>query len=181
MDALVQLADSIKQNKQKIDELKTNIGRLQLNIDKNTVKAPIDGMVSVKNDISIDQLVKSGQEVLTVIPQNSSQYRVQLYVSNKDIIGMKLGEKIKYHFQALPYKEYGELTGIITNIAVDATLDPKLGTSYYLVESVIKNRPLFNYKNEKGEVKIGMTCEAQVIPERKKILYFLLEKINFKN
>jgi len=36
-------------------------------------------------------------------------------------------------------------------------------------------------KGQKGELKIGMTCEAQVITKRKKILYFLLEKINLKN
>lgn len=181
MDTLVQLDDGIKQNEQKLDELKTNIGSLQLSIDKSTVKAPIDGVVSVKNDIAKSQLVKSGQEILTVIPQNISIYRVQLYVSNKDIVGMKIGEKIKYHFQALPYREYGEFTGTITDIAVDSTVDQQSGTSYYLVESEIQNKPLFSYKGQKGELRIGMTCEAQVITKRKKILYYLLEKINLKN
>ncbi|WP_264174592.1 hypothetical protein [Clostridium algoriphilum] len=31
------------------------------------------------------------------------------------------------------------------------------------------------------EIKIGMTCEAPVIPKREKILSFLLKKIKFKN
>ncbi|MGH4119276.1 HlyD family efflux transporter periplasmic adaptor subunit [Clostridium sp.] len=181
MDTLVQLDDGIKQNEQKLNELKTNIGSLQLSIDKSTVKSPIDGVVNVKSDISKSQIVKSGQEVLSVIPQNSSQYRVQLYVSNKDIIGMKIGEKIKYHFQALPYREYGEFTGTVTDIAVDSTVDQQSGTSYYLVESEILNKPLYSYKGQKGELRIGMTCEAQVITKRKKILYYLLEKINLKN
>jgi membrane fusion protein, peptide pheromone/bacteriocin exporter len=181
MDTLVQLDDSTKENEVKIDELKTNIGTLQFNIDKSTVKATIDGVVSVKNDISKGQLLKSGDEILSVIPQDSSQYKVKLYVSNKDIAGMKIDEKVKYHFEALPYKEYGELNGTITDIATDATVDQKSGMSYYLVESEIENKPLFSYKGEQGELKIGMTCEAQVITKQKKILYYLLEKINLKN
>lgn len=181
MDTLVKLDDSTKENGQKIDELKTNIGTLQFNIDKSTVKAEIDGIVNVKTDISKGQLLKSGQEILAVIPQDSSQYKVKLYVSNKDIAGIKTGQKIKYHFEALPYKEYGELSGTITDIATDATVDSKTGISYYLVESEIENKPLFSYKGEQGELKIGMTCEAQVITKQKKILYYLLEKINLKD
>lgn len=145
------------------------------------MKATIDGVVNVKNDIAKGQLVQLGQEILSIIPQDDSQYKVQLYVSNKDITGMKIGEKIKYHFEALPYKEYGELTGTLTDIAEDATVDTKTGTSYYLVKSEIQNKPLFSYKGEKGELKMGMTCEAQVITKQKKILYYLLEKINLKS
>ena len=181
MDTLVKLDDTSKENEQKMDELKTNIGTLQFTIDKSTVKAEIDGVVNVKTDISKGELLKSGMEILSVIPQDSSQYKVKLYVSNKDIAGIKVGEKIKYHFEALPYKEYGELNGTITDIATDATVDQKTGVSYYLVESEIENKPLFSYKGEEGEIKIGMTCEAQVVTKQKKILYYLLEKINLKD
>ncbi|WP_297420276.1 HlyD family efflux transporter periplasmic adaptor subunit [Clostridium sp.] len=181
MDTLVKLDDTEKENEQKIDELNTQIGTLQFTIDKSTVKAEIDGIVHVKTDVSNGQLLKSGEEILSVIPQDSSEYKVKLYVSNKDIAGIKVGQDIKYHFEALPYKEYGELKGTITDIATDATVDPRTGASYYLVESEIENKPLFSYKGEEGEVKIGMTCEAQVITKQKKILYYLLEKIHLKD
>ncbi|WP_257788397.1 HlyD family secretion protein [Clostridium saccharobutylicum] len=105
---------------------------------------------------------------------------MSLYVSNKDIAGIKVDQKVKYHFEALPYKEYGELNGTITEIATDATVDPKTGISYYLVQSEIENKPLFSYKGDEGEIKMGMACEAQVVTKKKKILYYLLEKINLK-
>lgn len=181
IDTLVQLDDITKENEVKIDELKTNIETMKFNIDKSTVKAPTDGVVHVQSDISKGQILKSGEVILSVIPQDSSEYKVKLYVSNKDIAGMKVGEKVKYHFDALPYKEYGELKGTVTDIATDATVDQKSGMSYYLVESEIENKPLFSYKGEQGEIKIGMTCEAQVVTKQKKILYYLLEKINLKD
>lgn len=180
IDTLVELDNNTKNNETKITELKSNIETLQLSIDKSTVKAMIDGIISVKQDIAEGELLASGTEVLEIIPKNDSQYKVQLYVSNKDITGIEVGQKIKYHFDALPYKEYGELTGEITDIAVDSSIDTRSGISYYLVESEIKNEPLFSYKGEQGELKMGMTCEAQVITKQKRILYYLLEKLNFK-
>lgn len=181
IDMLVDLDNSTKDNETKMEELKTNIGTLQLTIDKSTVKAIMDGTINVKSDIAEGELLPSGQEVLAIIPPDDSQYKVQLYVSNKDITGLDVGQKIKYHFDALPYKEYGELTGEITDIATDAIVDQNSGASYYLVESEIKNEPLFSYKGEKGELKLGMTCEAQVVTKQKKILYYALEKINLKS
>lgn len=181
IDTLVGLDSITKDNEIKIDELKTNIGTLQFTIDKSTVKAMIDGTVNVKSDITEGELLQSGQEILAIIPKDDSQFKVKLYVSNKDISGINIGQKIKYHFDALPYKEYGELDGEITDIATDAIIDQKTGSSYYLVESEVKNEPLFSYKGEKGELKLGMTCEAQVVTKQKKILYYMLEKINLKN
>ncbi|MDU0321877.1 HlyD family efflux transporter periplasmic adaptor subunit [Clostridium butyricum] len=181
IDTLVGLDSITKDNEIKIDELKTNIGTLQFTIDKSTVKAMIDGTVNVKADITEGELLQSGQEILAIIPKDDSQFKVKLYVSNKDISGINIGQKIKYHFDALPYKEYGELDGEITDIATDAIIDQKTGSSYYLVESEVKNEPLFSYKGEKGELKLGMTCEAQVVTKQKKILYYMLEKINLKN
>lgn len=180
IETLVSLSDNIKQNTDKINDLESQIENLQLTIDKSTVKASIDGVINIKNDIAKGQLLQTGQEIVTVIPKDDSSYKVQLYVSNKDIANMKIGEKIKYHFDALPYKEYGELNGEITDIAVDSSIDTRSGLSYYIVESEIKNEPLFSYKGEKGELKMGMTCDAQVITKQKKILYYLLEKIKLK-
>lgn len=167
-----------KQYEEKQEELEKAVEKLQADIDESTVKAPIDGIVSVKKDIDIDEVIKNGEEVLMLIPENEAQYKVQLYVPEKEIAAMKPGETIKYHFQALPYKEYGELTGKITDVSADSSVDEKSGTSYYLVEATIGNRPLVSYKGEKGELKLGMTCEAQVITKQKKIIFYLLEKIN---
>lgn len=180
MDMLVQLDDSIKLNKQKIDELNNSLGNIQLNLDKSIIKAPIDGVVNIKNDINIGQLIRGGVEILSIIPQDSSKYKVQIYVSNKDIAGIKVGEKVKYQFSALPYQEYGELTGVVTNVSTDATIDPQTGSNFYIVESEIKNSPLYSYKGNKGEIKVGMTCEAQVITNSKRILNYVMEKLHFK-
>jgi HlyD family secretion protein len=82
--------------------------------------------------------------------------------------------------QALPYEEYGYLKGKITKVSADSIVGNN-GISYYNAEASIENKPLYNRKKEKGEIKTGMTCEGQIITRKERILYYLLEQLNLKD
>lgn len=181
IDTLVSIDDNIKNNLIKISELEKNLKIVNISIDECKVVAQNDWVINVIKEINVGDLLQSGVDILTIVPQNGSEYKVQLYVNNKDIGTLKEGNKVKFHFYALPYKEYGELVGKISKISVDAKVDGQTGTSYYLVECDLQNRPLYSHKGEKAEIKLGMTCESYVVAKRKKILYYLLEKINLKD
>ena len=181
MDTLVQLDEDISAYEDNIDKSEKDLETVNLNLQDSIVVSPIDGVVNIVTDINKGDLLQSDEEVATIVPENNSQYKVQIYVSNSDIANLEVGEKIKYHFSALPYKEYGELEGTIVNIGTDATVDQEKGTSFYIVEAAIENRPLYSYKGVKAEIKVGMTCEAQVITKSKKILYYILEELNLKD
>ena len=87
--------------------------------------------------------------------------------------------KIKYNIYALPISEYGEVIGTITKISKDIKVDQDNPMGYYLVEGNVENKPLYDYKGKQVNLKIGMNCEAQIITERKKILFYVLEKMDF--
>ena len=70
------------------------------------------------------------------------------------------------------------LEGQIKHINADSSYNALTGTSYYLVEAQVDSRPLISYKGEKSTIKVGMTLEGQIITKRKKILHYLLEKID---
>ncbi|GIM48396.1 HlyD family type I secretion periplasmic adaptor subunit [Collibacillus ludicampi] len=179
IDTLTKLDDQIKEDDTNIDKLQKDLDDNEINLQNCTVTSPIDGVVNVIKEINKGDLLQSGDEVITIIPKNSSQYRVELYVSNKDIANIKVGQQIKYHFLALPYQEYGELTGTISRIGTDSKTDQQ-GNSFYTVEATLDNKPLYSYKGIPANIKVGMACEAHVITKTKKILYYLLEKINLK-
>ena len=99
---------------------------------------------------------------------------------NKDISLISVGDKVKFRLDALPYKEYGMLAGIVTMISPDSSINQSTSTSYYLVEASIENRPLVSYKGEESSIKVGMTLQGHVVTKRKKILHYLLEKIDLR-
>ncbi len=178
--SLVEIDNSIKLSKEKLEEITTNLKVVDMNIEKCTIKAPIDGVVDISTPIKTGDLAGEGQEVLNILP-SESKYKIDLMILNKDIANIKKGTTIKYDFQSLPYKEYGYLDGKLENISVDSKVDPKSGVSFYTGEASIDSKPLYSHKGEKAQIKSGMVCTAKVITRKEKMLYYLLEKINLKD
>lgn len=180
-DLTTQLNDTISKNSVNIAKLQKDLQTIDINIKDTIVAAPIDGIVNVITEINRGDLLQGGVDVLTIIPESEYQYKVQLLMPNEDIANIEKGQDVKFNFLALPYREYGELTGVISNIGTDARIDQRSGKNHYTVDAVIHNKPLYSYKGKMSEIKVGMACEARVIVKTKKILYYLLEKINLRD
>lgn len=181
-DSLVEVTNEIDDVEQQIEQLQHELSTIEQQIDANLVKAPRSGVVNVRTDISEGDLLQVGTEVLRIIPEtNPSTYTVQLSVLNQDIAKTKIGDEVKFSIHSLPYEEYGKVKGKITQVSSDATIDPETGMSYYLVEATIDNETLYSHKGDEEAIKVGMTTEAHIVTDSKKILYFLLEKMHLKD
>lgn len=181
LDNLIQVEDSLITGRDNLDKLQSQLKDIELNLEEATVIAPMDGVISMNMEINSGELLQGGAEIATIIPETKTEYKVQVYVYNKDIGNIKEGQKIQCRMQALPYSEYGDLEGTITKISSDARVDQQSGTNYYIVEASLVNKPLYSRKGVEANVKVGMACDVQVITKSKKVLYWMLEKINLKD
>lgn len=170
--------EKIKNISDNITAIEQNIKKLQLDIDSAIVRANIDGVVNVLSQIYEGDFVASGSEILTVIPDKNSAFTMQILVNNQDIGEIHIGDDVKYSFAALPYREYGQVTGKITSISKDSIIDKNSGQSYYTVEATVPATKLFTKAGKQGEVKVGMLCEANVVTKQQSYLMYFLEKIN---
>ena len=71
------------------------------------------------------------------------------------------------------------VNGTIVKISSDSRTDSKSGTSYYIAECVLDNKEIKNKDGVTKQVLTGMECEARVITKQRKIIFWLLEKMNF--
>lgn len=181
-DMLVQVNGDIESLEQKINQKRQEISVLDQQVEDNIIKATIDGVINIRTKISQGDFLQVGTEVLTIVPEtNSPTYRVQLSVLNQDIAQIKIGNTINFSVHSLPHQEYGFLTGEIIGVGTDAINDPETGMSYYLVEAEINNDILTSHKGQEANIKVGMTVDAHIVTESKKILHFLLEKIDLRD
>lgn len=175
---IINVINAIDTNEQELSQLKSQLDQINQDVENATVQAQISGKINIITDIAKGDSVFAGTQILTIVPYNDTTYKVQVLLNNMDVAKVKVGDPIKYHFQALPFREYGELNGSITKISTDAQMDEGSGQSFYFVEATLDEKIAHDYKGNMSEVKVGMLCEAQVITSDKKILRFLLEKIN---
>lgn len=174
------LNNLIKQNEDKLIALTDKRKVLAMNLEDYEVRSPADGIVQIVKEIAPGELLQPGEEILSVVPENGSKFVIQLSLPNREVANIKVGDRIKYHFAALPYKEYGELMGSVTQISPDAVQGQEGSGSFYVVEADIENKPLYSHKGEEAQIRVGMACEAYMVTESKKILYYLLEKIDLR-
>lgn len=170
--------EKIKAVTDSIAETRENIKKLDLNIKNAIVRASVDGVVNVLSEIYTGDFVASGVNILTVIPNNDSAFKIQMTVSNRDIGEIHAGDTVKYSFAALPYREYGQVAGKIISISKDAVNNETNGQSIYIVEATVPVTKLMSSSGKQGEIKVGMICEANVITKQKSFLRYFLEKIN---
>ena len=180
-DILVPLYNQIDELSLQYKTTQKELESIELGIENCKVIAPIEGTISVIQDINEGDLILAGTDIATIIPQDDSMYKIEIFIPNREIADIKVGDAIKYKFDALPYKEYGEFTGVITNISTDAKVNKNLGISGYYVQGSIENKVIYSYKNKPAEIKVGMSAEAHIVTNQKKIINYLLEKINLRD
>lgn len=177
---LAQIEEKININNQKKKELEEGKEQIEQNIEKCSVKAPSDGKLNINANLEQGIVLQTGAVVANIIP-NSDTYKVKLMIPTKDIANIKVSEDVKYSFEALPYREYGFLDGKIESLSPDSKLDSEKGISFFIGEGSLSSDSLYSNKGEESFIKSGMICEAKIITRKEKMLYYLLEKIGFKN
>jgi len=149
-----------------------------IHVEQATFTSPTAGVVNILTPVMPGQWLASGINIVAVIPDTESEFKVLLQVLNKDISRVELGQVVRLRLLALPYREYGEFTGTVQRIAADASVNRNTSVSYYVVEASIGGTTMQNYSGTITEIRAGMLCEARVVTGTKGILRWLLEKMN---
>lgn len=171
LEMLSGIAEGIKSNEANIISIEKQIADIELNIRNAEVIAPIDGTVNMYADLSTADLVQSGQTIATIIPDTNGAYKLTMFLSSADISEAEINQNVRLRFAAYPYQEYGELTGTVKSISTDVRSSEN-GMSYYVAEVSINDTLGL-------ELVSGMECEARVVTKQRKIIYWLLEKLDF--
>lgn len=171
LEMLSGIADSIRSNETSIISIEKQIAEIELNIKNSEVIAPIDGTVNMYSDLSTADLVQSGQTIATIIPDTDGAYKLTMYLSSADISEAEIDQNVRLRFAAYPYQEYGELAGTVKSISTDVRSSEN-GMSYYVAEVSIDDTMGL-------ELVSGMECEARVVTKQRKIIWWLLEKLDF--
>jgi multidrug resistance efflux pump len=129
-------------NKYKVD-LDQALKNLQSNIStwkqNYLLISSINGKVSFFNYWAVNQNIKIGDAVFSVVPIGQQELIAKLILPTQNSGKVKVGQKVNIKLDNYPYTEYGMLNGIVKNIslvpnnynyAVDVELTKGLTTSY---------------------------------------------------
>ncbi|MBN1696201.1 MAG: HlyD family efflux transporter periplasmic adaptor subunit [Spirochaetales bacterium] len=177
-ETLVQLQNEINAIEEKLLSIDNSMNIVEENLRRCNIYASMSGILQESNTYHINDYLPSGIELSRIIPNEDAKLMTELFISNKDIALIMKGTTVNYRFAALPYDEYGSISGNIVEIPADISIRNTVNDFAYIVKASIDENAERNVKKSK-DFRIGMLCEARIIVSEKRILTFVLEKLNF--
>lgn len=149
--------------------------------EKLTIVADGYGYITMKEIIKQGSYIQEGTQVCQIIPDKTNDFYVELYIMNEDIAKVKKGQNVKIESLSYSANEYGFFSGKIESISKDITTDYNAGRSYYIVKVKCNGDTIVGKDGKKVRILNGMSCKGRIIVDGKRVITYLLEKINLWN
>lgn len=102
--------DQVKQKAQKnIESLKNKINQLNYEIDKSNIASPLNGIIQ-KKYVEVGEFITIGEPVAKII--DPKDQHLIIYVPEKNISKIKLGQKLKFSDEFVEEDAYGTINFI---------------------------------------------------------------------
>jgi hemolysin D len=103
----------------KLDSVEQEVIKTSVKVTGTRLLTPVDGTVQELGVTTIGQVVASGQQLMTIVPDDAP-IEVEALVSNEDIGFVKVGQSAVVKVRAFPFTIYGSVSGTVVGISHDA-------------------------------------------------------------
>jgi multidrug resistance efflux pump len=153
---------AVQEGEKYIQELNESIQRLKVQLETweqtYLIIAPFDGIVSLFNYWNVNQAIKQGDEVLSLVPSEKQEVIGKLMLPLQNSGKLKTGQTVNIKLNNYPYQEYSMLKGQVRNISV---IPQKQN---YAIEVALPDQLTTTYK-KKLEYKEEMQGSAEIVTE----------------
>ena len=171
LDLLVQLDKELHQYKLDLDD---SFKMLLLAIDqwkeKYLIKSPVKGRITFTSYWNINQVIKAGEILATVIPDDPSRIIARANVPVSGLGKVKTGQEVNIKLAGFPYMEYGVLKGKISTLSLVPAGD------YYIADIDLVNSLRSTYGINLGFIN-EMTGTADIITDNSRLIFRLIKPL----
>lgn len=175
-DELSRAQEKIDEKEDRLSETESELRSVREKIDLSNREAPISGYVQILDRFNEGDYISEGEEMLRLVPA-SNGFRVDITIEDSDMAHVEEGLEVVYRFDAFSHQDYGTLSGELTSISKDSTVEED--KAFYQAEGTLEDIMIESKDGVVGNIRPGNTVEARVVTRRKRILYVLLEKLDF--
>lgn len=147
------------------------------------VSAPVTGVIATQL-VKPGQAVQAGQPLLSLLPGNGT-LEAELLAPSRAIGFIEPGDKVLLRYQAYPYQKFGHQQGTVARISRSALNQTELQA---LLGGAAQAEPLYRVTVRLARqtitaygkpelLKPGMTLEADVLGERRRLIEWVFEPL----
>ncbi len=143
-------------------------------VDRTTVRSPMDGVVQSLLVHTIGGVVKPGDDLIEIVPKGEKLV-VEVKIKPSDIAFIYPGQRAVVKLSAYDFAIYGALEGKVTLISAD-TVEKRKEETFYTVRIETK-KSYVQHNGKKLAIIPGMTLSADIITGKKSVLDYILKPI----
>jgi hemolysin D len=162
--------ESLNDGTQKKNVATQELSQTMFKKEQSVVTAPVDGTVQQLAVHTVGGVVTPAQALMVIVPLDNP-LEIEVYLANKDVGFVRVGQDVQIKVDAFPYSKYGVVRGKVASLSNDAIVDEKLGLVYAAKISVMPNTDK-NAAQIRLSPGLSVTAEIQT-DERRVIDYFL--------
>ena len=165
----MQLNQQLVQIEAKLNEIKVALEKYEISKLNQQITAPVSGHVNSIAVTNSGAPVSAMQELVTIVPDNSSMEMV-CYISNKDIADIEVGMETEIKLEAYPYNKYGTVKGVVSYISPSTYSSQTQGNVYLVCMNISQN-------NERIKLMSGLTGSVEIKIGKRTVLSYFMDPI----
>jgi multidrug resistance efflux pump len=177
---MIETMDALKSLLQNRETLERRISDLDRNIRNATIRAPISGRINEYRQLNRGDAVLPGEEIITIVPDDESSLKAELYVDPAYIAQVKTGQKATLRFPGLPPSKFGKIEAEVNLIPPDF-IQGSGSSPVFVVEALIKTPWLTSSGGEKIYLRPGIGAVGRIIVSQDTVMRMILKKLDFIN
>jgi len=169
----------------RLQSYREDLKQIATELENTQIRAPLAGTIQTLKPRNRGQVVRSGDEIATIAPDNYP-LAIKALVSTLDIGKVEVGQTTQMRVSACPYTDFGTLEGTVARISPDTkntgtntTADSANYEISIQPESMKLTRGDKNsaFKSDRNcTIRSGMEGRVDIIANEKTVLNFVLEK-----
>ena len=162
--------------KNELSEAQVVLPSLESRLVRNTILAPVDGIINRVNVRSLNAYVQVGEVLAELVPLDDNIV-VEAQIDPKDIADITIGSDVKISLTAYDPSKYGRLDGVVEKISADAIADQQTGQSYYLTTISLSGSYIVD-EEEELFILPGMVATVDVLSGKRTVLDYVWQPIS---
>ena len=168
-----------------LNSYREDLKQIAIELENTQIRAPLVGTIQTLNLRNPGQVVRSGDEIATIAPDNSP-LAVKAFVSAQDIGKVEIGQTTQMRVSACPYSDFGTLKGTVLAVSPDTKNSGDLqaniadASANYEISIQPENMSLQagdwaspTLRDRNCAIRSGMEGRVDIISRQESILKFL--------
>lgn len=172
--------ENLRQVDARLAELAPQLAGARERLEQTRLRAPADGMVVGLTVHTVGGVIRAGERVLDVVPQDQ-ELIIEARVRPEDADNLEPGQATEVRITAFSGRDMPIVHGEVRNVSADRFTDERDGAGYFLMQVAVPQEELEQITREGDNarrLRAGLPAQV-IVPTRKRTaLQYLLEPLD---